>query len=534
MRPQAGDDVDIDEDDDELTREIQEQVDEWSSNSNECLTVQLLRGDGTVSAAFHPEFTNAFFGIEESIFGYQNLDITLSFRASDMKPRLHVKYGKSFPAQGDIKPTDINETLAEFLPDFAFNGKPLVDNVDFKPPGEKIHEYKRGGKVYETWVASLAEKSARRMLQNMQILVPMFIDGGSMLELEQNWTTARWKIFLVYEVDPSPPEKASPYTLAGYSTSYRSFTFPERQKSVKWGDVFSPNSQSLLEFLPQPDGETNVLSQEADFASPLELPARERLSQFLMFPPWHGSGHGQELYNTMYKYLAGFPNVREFTVEDPNEKFDELRDFCDLIYLRANVPEFNQLRIHTEIPPDRLHPDSIIPTNLIVPSKIREQIMRETKIMPRQFDRLVEMHTLSFIPPGNRSKKRLTQKHKASNENDRAYYFWRLYVKQRLYIFNRDQLVQIERHERFEKLESALDSVLEEYSERLEKVEAREQQLRIGDLEEDTAVNPSAAKRKRKVVGDEEDEEDGDEKGGAEKDEAQAGEANGHKKIRVG
>lgn len=513
--------IDMD-DDDELSRTIEEQVNEWSSNSNECLTIQLVRSDGTSSVSAHPEFTYAIFGDEEAIFGYQDLDITLSFRAHDLQPKVDVKYGKKFDEQGDVRPTDIALALKEVLPESAFDGKPLeAPEPGMMPPGEKIHEYTRDGRTFETWCASLSDPAARSILENMQILTLMYIDGGSTLELEQDWTTQRWKLFLVYEVNQNASGKNSPYSLAGYGTSYRSFTFPERQKAVQF-DVFSPSSQSVDDFLPPTDGETNQLGTIADFKTPLDLPSRERLSQFLILPPYQAAGHGAELYNAMYKHLTSPENVREFTVEDPNDAFDDLRDRCDLIYLRANVPEFAALRINTEVPEEKMAKDAPIPVDLIVPLEVRKQISRDTKIMPRQFDRLVEMHTLSFIPPANRSRSRITRREKTTNPNDKAYFFWRLYVKQRLYVFNRDQLAQVEHEERVEKLEAALDSVLEKYDEIMEAVEAREKANEENGLAGSTKT--SMPKRKRRVV--DEDDEDA----GAEQDSSAT---NGHKKSRT-
>ncbi|SMQ49141.1 unnamed protein product [Zymoseptoria tritici ST99CH_3D7] len=514
------------EDDEDLAQEKQ-LVNEWSSNSNECLNIRLVRGNGSVAVSCNPEFTYAMFGEEEAIFGYQDLNINLSFRAHDLQPKLDITYGKIFPVQGEVRPTDIPKALSDFLPESAFDNQELGVEADFGPPGEKIHNYKRHGKAYEVWCASLADPAAKKLLENMQILVPFFIDGGSMLELEQDWTTQRWKIFLVYEVD-GQANGISPYTLAGYGTSYRCFTFPERQKAVQW-DVFSPSSQSLLEILPS-EGEPNELSHISDFESPLDLPSRERLSQFLLLPPFRGAGHGQELYKVMYKHLTSPDNIREFTVEDPNETFDDLRDFCDLLYLRANIPEFAALRIHTDIPTEKMASTASIPTDLIVPIDQRKEIMRRTKLMPRQFDRLVEMHTLSFIPISNRSRNRITRKEKTTNEHDRQYYFWRLYVKQRLYIFNRDQLAQVEHAERVEKLEGALDSVLEAYTEMIERVQTKEEDIANGQVDGDAAPSTAGAtKRKRKVVEEDEDEES---ESGAEQDEV-APSTNGHKKAKA-
>ena len=532
MRPPS-ETVTVEDDDDELTAEIQEQVNEWSSNSNECFTVELVRGDGTVAASFQPEYTHAMFGNEEAIFGYQGLSITLSLTAHDLKPRLRFTYDKIFEAQGEVRPTDIQQALSDFLPASAFQEE-LAEEEDqpseFKPPGEKIHEYQRNGKTYDMWCASLGDPAAKRLITNMQILVPMYIDGGSALELEHDWTTQRWKVFLVYEVDFQASSKVSPYTLIGYGTSYRNFTFPEREKN----EIF-PQSESLEAFLPSPPPEPNQLATVPDISSPLELPSRERLSQFLVIPPFQGAGHGQELYKIMYKHLTASDNVREFTVEDPNETFDDLRDYCDMIHLRSNFPEFAALKINTEIPADKLQAKENIPVDLIVPLAVREKLMRQTKIMPRQFDRLVEMHTLSFIPSQNRSRNRITRREKSSNEHDRAYYFWRLYVKHRLYIFNRDQLAQVEHAQRVEKLEAALDSVQEAYGEMIERVEEKERGKTNGDSGtngvEAAVPSSSGNKKKRKVIDDDDEDEDGD--AGADSEEAMSVDGQ-YKKLRVG
>ncbi|KAK5127845.1 hypothetical protein LTR85_004962 [Meristemomyces frigidus] len=498
-------------DDDEQLAQIQAEVDEWSTNSTECFAISLLRSDGSeIADRFHPEFTYPIFGEEEAIFGYQDLSIHLTFAAHDLRPHIDIKYGKKFKAQGDVRPTDIKEALADFLPEDAFEA-PVSDSeaASFRPPGEKIHSYTSEGRYFEIWCASLADAQAREIVENMQILVPLFIEGGSTLQLEQDWTTQRWKLFLQYQTDVKVTE-GSPYSLVGYGTSYRVFTLPDRHKPLQSDlDLFA---QSLDSFLPSPDGDAMETSRASDLSTPLELSSRERLSQFLILPPYQGSGHGQELYNTMYTHLTRPTNVREFTVEDPNEAFDDLRDLCDLLSLRKHVPDFAALRINTGIPADKLAATSHIPTDLIIVGDVRESIMRQTKIMQRQFDRLVEMHTLSFIPPLNRSRNRITRKEKCSNEHDKAYYFWRLYAKQRLYIHNRDQLIQLERNERVEKLEAALDGVQEGYAKMLEKVEARESGLETNGNAAVEGASAPLKVRKRKVVSEDDDDDEKEER----------------------
>ncbi|KAI7420617.1 histone acetyltransferase type B catalytic subunit, partial [Hortaea werneckii] len=395
----------------------------------------------------------------------------------------------------------IKEALIDFVPESAFEareGRSAEDVAGFKPPGEKVHSYEREGQHYEIWCASLADTKAKEILENMQVLVPMFIEGGSVLQLEQDWTTQRWKLFLLYQVKEKTTS-GTPYSLVGYGTSYRVFAFPDRTKPSQPDlDAFSDPLENILN--------ATDTTKSLTTTTPLDLPSRERLSQFLILPPYQGARHGQTLYTTMYTTLTKPSNILEFTVEDPNEAFDDLRDLCDLQYLRSHHPTFASLRINLDIPAETLKPSHHIPVHLIVPGDVRETLQRTTKIMPRQFDRLVEMHTLSFIPPLHRSRNRITRKEKSTNEWDRSFYFWRLYVKQRLYVFNRDQLVQAEREERVERLEAALDGVLEGYGKVLERVDA--------GAGEGEGVRPRV--RKRKVVGDEdedEDEEDGEEGG---------------------
>lgn len=540
-------------DDSDLDETIKRQVEEWSTNSNECFTINLLRGDGSASASFSPDFTYPIFGDEEAIFGYQGLSIDLSFASHNLRPHLSVSYDKKFKAQGDVQATNIHTALREFLPDIAFSKEDVAEALrdpnasEFKPPGILVNKYTGpGGIKYETWAADLTDPQAREILDNMQVLVPMFIEGGTMLQLEQDWTTERWKIFLTYARHAVPASGAtttySEYSLVGFGTSYRVFAFLDRDKSLSHEFDLSTSSakETLLDFLPDPTidmiSASSNLARKTDVDSPLKLPSRERLSQFLILPPFHRQNNGQELYNIMYQQLSKDANVREFTVEDPNEAFDELRDFCDMLALRSNNGDFSSLKINTDIPAARLRPNSDIPIDLIVPTALREKLRAQTKIMPRQFDRLVEMQTLSRIPSLNRSRSRITRKEKATNEHDKAYYFWRLYVKQRLYIFNRDQLAQVEREERIDKLEGALDSVLEAYTKMVEKIELKEAQggvRQAGIAENGSPAVEGAASvtprvRKRKVVEDDEDEEvDGKE------ETADDVVVNGHKKVRT-
>ncbi|QIX00280.1 hypothetical protein AMS68_005797 [Peltaster fructicola] len=474
----------------------------WSSNANERFLITLARADGEPHASFQPEFTYPIFGEQEAIFGYKGLLIELNFAAHSLEPRLHISYDAIYRAQGDIKPTDIKAAITDFLPEEAFLDTQIsyTDAASFIPPGERVRAYRRDGKQYEVRCASLADADAKRLLERMQILIPLFIEGGTMLQLEQDWTTKRWKLFTLWLVDAAE-QGSSLYSLVGYGTSYRVFA---ALKIASKSAVYSGA-----------EAEPDFLSPERsadDISSPLELPSRERLSQFLILPEFQGSGHGQELYRAIYKHLTTPNNIREFTVEDPNESFDDLRDFCDITYLRSQNPEFAGLEINTDMPAGSLGSDKTVPTDLIVSKELRDKIQTSEKMDKRQFDRLVEMHTLSKIPALHRSRNRITRREKTSNKHDKQYYFWRLYVKQRLLIFNRDALMQLEPQERVEKLEAAVDSNQEYIVNMIEKVTKKEARGISIDGDELAPTNGArsakAAAKKRKVLDDDDDDEE--------------------------
>lgn len=98
---------------------------------------------------------------------------------------------------------------------------------------------------------------------------------------------------------------------------------------------------------------------------------------------------------------------------------------------------------------------------------------------------------------------RLTQRGKTKDDDDRAYYYWRLLVKQRVYKKNRDVLIQLARSERIEKVEETVGEVAGDYERLL---------IRL-DGAQGTKNGTRSLRRKRKAVLDDEDEDDDEEVG---------------------
>lgn len=217
----------------------------------------------------------------------------------------------------------------------------------------------------------------------------------------------------------------------------------------------------------------------------------------------------------MVKAFLNDPTCTEITVEDPNESFDDLRDYCDYNRLTQNGT-LAQVALRTDLDPKltQRKPGTRVPTSKLLDPPLLESLRVKNKIAPRQFSRLVELHLLSKIPAYTRKggTARLTQRGKSSDEGDRAHYYWRLLVKQRIYKQNKDLLIQLEKEERVEKLEQTLEMQKAGYEQLLERL-----QTDVAEEGEGVAVR-EGGRKKRKIVeeDDDEEEEEGVENGNGE------------------
>ncbi|AOA64063.1 Hat1p-Hat2p histone acetyltransferase complex subunit [Komagataella phaffii CBS 7435] len=157
---------------------------------------------------------------------------------------------------------------------------------------------------------------------------------------------------------------------------------------------------------------------------------RKKISQFVILPPYQGQSHGSQLYKTIFEQWFKDDQVAEITVEDPSEAFDDLRDRCDLerLYQRGLL--------------------ETLPEPVISPEWFQTQQAKE-KIEKRQFQRCVEMLLLHAL----KSKKNT-----------------RLQIKKRLFIKNRDALLDLDEATRKDKLQVAYERLEEDYQRILEKV----------------------------------------------------------------
>lgn len=344
---------------------------------------------------------------------------------------------------------------------------------DWRPPGELLRTLTIGDSTHEIWKGSLADQAIQQMVKRIQILIPLFIEGGTAINLnDPDWSLHRWTVFLLYKnTGGKVIAGGSPYVFMGYSTVYRYYHYqlptPPSSPAAKKPPTAQPVTHDFQ--FPVPNAGIS-----------LEIPHRSRISQFLILPPFHGGGNGSRFYETIYEYYLNAPQTIEITVEDPNEIFDDLRDLCDIKRLRT-VPEFMNFRIRTDV---TVRPKGRVPTGKIVDLVTMESVRGKTKIAPRQFYRMVEMQLLSCIPTYIR-KSLLHEQKKGSPAEIKAqeheYHLWQLFVKQRLYRHNKDSLIQLDRAERIDKLDDALGAVEADYGRLLRMADRRQEKVTNGN-----------------------------------------------------
>ncbi|KAI5928420.1 histone acetyl transferase HAT1-like protein [Camillea tinctor] len=462
--------------------------DEWTVSSNEALTLSLVKPTSSgieKIETFSPKFTYAIFGEDERIFGYKGLKINLQYDARDLRPNVSIASSKKFAAVGDVESLDIKTTLKEFLPGVAFQTLPeyeqAISNIPdtWTPPGTLTKTCQKNGETYEIWQGTMADAAVRQLVKRIQIVVLLFIEGGSYIgedadgKDEPESSLARWTVFFVYkkQANPDAADKHQ-YTFQGFSTVYDFWLYQQPSP---------PSSPG------KPEAKTDDSWELPEGTLPLKsMPKRARISQFVILPPFQGKGIGALLYDTIFSLHINDATTKEITVEDPNEDFDLLRDLCDMKYLRKNVPEFAALEINGNIPvPQKggtLHNNTQISSSTaagssaggIVDIVALEALRVKTKIAPRQFWRLVEMHLMSKLPDSVRQQADEAVKRPSASARDKQVYtLWRLLLKQRIYRRNATILGEFEITERILKLNETVANVEWEYARILERLEPK-------------------------------------------------------------
>ncbi|SMN19096.1 similar to Saccharomyces cerevisiae YPL001W HAT1 Catalytic subunit of the Hat1p-Hat2p histone acetyltransferase complex that uses the cofactor acetyl coenzyme A [Maudiozyma saulgeensis] len=360
----------------------------WQISSNEALKISLIEKDTEAGAIqFSPLYTYPIFGDEEMIYGYKDLVIHLVFDSITYKPFLNVKYSEKL--NDDINPEkDIINKIIPFLPkdDYILKDElKWVDsftqerkNFNIMSSFEKIDEYTKDSNkfgIYRVPIGEIIqtnkESSIVKFWERIQIFTLLFIEAATYLNLQEE---PRWVIYLIFNEQDK--------NLIGFATTYSYWDYQGFQNFDK--------TSSNIQF-------------------------NEKISQFLIIPPYQGKGHGSTLYQSLYSYWNKQSNVSCITVEDPNEQFDDLRDYNDLKILQENKFFQDLIEYCSKDKDDK---------NFFINEEWIETQRHKYKFEKRQFQRLIEMILLV--------------------ENKTMINLFKRQVKRRIWIKNYDSLFEIE------------------------------------------------------------------------------------------
>lgn len=391
---------------------------DWVCSSNEAVKIRFVRPlsetdnehDETKVKEFTPEFTYPIFGDKEQIFGYKNLSIKLYYASGSLTTYFDVTYDKKAPLADNAV-----ERIKEFIPnDFITNYDTFLqtiksDSENFRPMGEKFSEYRLNDdddRVYEIYKATFVTPRFKEFHRRLQIFVLFYIEAGSYIDEDDD----KWEIALIFEKKTVGDSKV--YSIVGYCTMYMYYFLT--------GTGNSNENHTNAHNKPPLHLSINQGGQIRDNI-------RVRISQFLILPHYQREGHGNKFYQALYQSFLADPRIKEITVEDSSDRFQEIRDKNDIRFLREN----------------RALEDLKAP----VDKNVFNELQKKYKLNKRQMARCIEIELLRNL-----------------NKTDPvAYKAYRLQVKQRLYLWNEDILRQLDRAERIQKLEETFKGLEEDY-----------------------------------------------------------------------
>ncbi|CAG8464272.1 1734_t:CDS:2, partial [Racocetra persica] len=278
------------------------------------------------------------------------------------------------------------------------------DSENFKPFGEKISEYRLNDDDRATFSTPRFKEFHRRL----QIFVLFYIEAGSYIDEEDD----KWEIALIFEKKTVGDSKV--YSIVGYCTMYLYYFLTSAGNSNENHTNANANNKLPLHMSINQGGQ-------------IRDNIRVRISQFLILPHYQREGHGNKFYQALYQSFLADPRIKDITVEDPSDKFQEIRDKNDIRFLREN-----KALEGLKAPVDR---------------NVFNELQKKYKLNKRQMARCIEIELLRNL-----------------NKTDPvAYKAYRLQVKQRLYLWNEDILRQLDRAERIQKLEETFKGLEEDY-----------------------------------------------------------------------
>jgi len=268
-------------------------VSKFLADSNQAVTFKLVRSVEDLdndAINFAPGMSHQIFGPKENIFGYANLQVALYYGAASLTQYYNKSYDTVITkTEGGIDPDNIEEKLNEhFILDHesavksrtGFEDK-IRNELNFAPFGRKLVEFKaKGGRTFELYQPTMGDAGFREWYLRAETFIKWFIDGATYIDTDDD----QWDYYTLFERFTNASNNQTQYALAGFSTVFRFYCYPER--------------------------------------------IRPRISQILIMPPFQKQGLGSTLLEHIYAQYQT-KEVLEITMEDPSPDCQRVRDFID-------------------------------------------------------------------------------------------------------------------------------------------------------------------------------------------------------------
>jgi histone acetyltransferase 1 len=144
---------------------------EWVCDANEAIEIQLISKEQTHT--FHPTMSYQIFD-QELIYGYKDLKIVLSYCAGSLYSLLTLQYSKKTD-----NPQDVVQTLNRIIKQDTLSLDQFMKqvNVEFKPMGEKVYEYKQNDHLYEFYKCNFDTRKFKQFHDRIKGFLFWFIEG---------------------------------------------------------------------------------------------------------------------------------------------------------------------------------------------------------------------------------------------------------------------------------------------------------------------------------------------------------------------
>ncbi|KAJ3434658.1 histone acetyltransferase type b catalytic subunit [Anaeramoeba flamelloides] len=323
----------------------------------DCVTLFIKRDRKNIG--FKPKYTHNFFGVKETIFGYQNLTINLSLSPSCS--HCFVNYDFDFIlknlSETDCTPYQIQQSIFKHL-----NEKSICKSVEefnnicdiemegrsnFVPPGECIYEFETKNRKFAIYHCSLKDEKARQYIQNIQHFILWFIDGTKKVPIND----PRWHFLLLFEKLPSyksrkiekkgkekEKEKEAIIEIElGKEMKKEKEKEKEKENENEKGIKIEQEQEQEKEKEKEMEIENFTNQKPKDYYFSLlgflnfynfnmiGNKQRMRVSHFVMFGPFYDHMIGFKFISQMFKIGLKNNKVFEITAEDPTPRYQLLR-----------------------------------------------------------------------------------------------------------------------------------------------------------------------------------------------------------------